>query len=234
VNQFFTHIADGGQGDTWQTDFLLANTTTGDVTASLVFHLDNPGVALPISIPNLGTVPRVDNIIIPLNGSVLLRTGGSPLTPLVTGWAEIDSAVPIMGQAVFRRHAPDGNYYEAAVPLTVAVSSFTLPYDGTSYVNSAGGVVAPFVTGLALANPFQNSPAVVTCKAYDQNANPIGGNNLQLASLAGFQHTSFVVQNTIPSLGRNSGVLVCSSTQPIGILDLRFFGTYALTSMPIW
>jgi len=34
VGQFFAHIADGGQGDTWQTDFLLVNPSTS--TADLV------------------------------------------------------------------------------------------------------------------------------------------------------------------------------------------------------
>jgi len=233
VSQFVTHLADGGLGDTWQTDILLANTATSPVVVSLVFHLDGSATLLPIATANLGPVSSIDNFVIPPNVSLLIRTGGSPATPLETGWAEIDSAAPINAQAIFRRHALDGNYYEGAVPVVAAVSSFTLPYDDTAYANPAGSVVANFVTGIALTNPNPTSQALVTCSAFDQNANSFG-TNLQFASLAGFQHTSFVLTSTLQALGSNRGILVCNSSLPVGVLDLRFFGNYALSSMPIW
>jgi len=162
---------------------------------------------------------------------VLIRTEGSPATPLGTGWAEIDSEAPIKGQAIFRRHALDGKYYEGAVPMVAAVSSFTLPYDGTLFTDPSGSPVADFVTAIALANPNPTSAAVVTCSAYDQGANSLAS-DIQLAALTAFQHTSLVLQSALAALGTNRGVLVCNSTQPIGVLDLRAFGDYAISSMP--
>jgi len=232
VTQFFPHLADGGTSDTWQTEFLLINENATTVNASLVFHMDLPATALPIGVPALGKVSQTGKVAIPPNGSVLFRTSGLSSSPLVEGWAEIQSSLALSGQALFRRHAPDGNYYEGAVPLvSSAPTSFEIPFDGTSYTTASGGAVA-FLTGVAFANPNSGASATVSCSAYDASGDLLGA-NLLLTQVPAFGHTAMSLESTLPVLGTNRGLLACNSTQPVGVLGLRFFGAFALSSVPI-
>jgi hypothetical protein len=232
VSQFFPHLADGGSKDTWQTEFLLINENASPVNASLVFHMDLPATALPIAVPALGVVSQTGKVTIPPNGSYLFRTSGLSSSSLVVGWAEIQSSLALSGQALFRRHAPDGNYYEGAVPLvSSAPTSFQIPFDGTSYTTASGGSVA-FLTGVAFANPNSGASTTVSCSAYDANGDLLGA-NLPLTQVPAFGHTQMVLENALPVLGTNRGLLACNSTQLVGLLGLRFFGAYALSSVPI-
>lgn len=234
VSQFFPHFADGGIGDTWQTEFLLINETSSTVNAALVFHMDSPATALPIGVPALGNVSQTPSVAIGPNGSMLYRTTGSGSSNLVTGWAEIQSTQPLSGQALFRRHAADGNYYEGSVPLLSSpVTQFEMAFDGTSYTVANGSSVQ-FVTGLAITNPSSGATAQVTCSAYGSDGTPLA-QNLQMPAqaLPAFGHTALQLQPSFPALGANRGLLVCQATNPVGVLGLRFFGLYALSSLPI-
>ena len=223
--QLFPHFANGGE---WQTEFLLTNETGSRVTAQILFHLDGGAQGLPIA--GLGTTAEIDGIGIPANGSVLYRTTGLASSPLTSGWAELLSSAPLTGLAVFRRHAGDGKYYEGAVPLVTPSRGFSIPFDGTSFTEGT-----PFYSGLAIANANSAAAAAVTCSAYRADGALLGA-GLQLASLAPSAHTSAIVQWSPPTqsvLGTERGLLVCTSTAEIGVLGLRAFGTYAITSLPV-
>src|SRR5262249_23487817 len=62
------------------------------------------------------------------------------------------------------------------------------------------------------------------------------GSNLALASLQASSHTAAVLQQSgavSNAIGARRGILVCNSTAAIGVLGLRFFGIYALSSLPV-
>jgi hypothetical protein len=235
VTQLFPHIVDGFlAGEVWQTDILLINTTPSALTVELKIHLDANSSAPATALNIIGQGPVVDipNITIQPNGSVFYRTAGSSSSsvPFASGWAEVISNVPIGGQALFRRHAIDGKYYEGSVPLANPTRNFTLPFDGSSYTDGT-----PFVTGLAIVNTDSASNALVNCTAEGGNITLLGS-NVQISNLAPLSHTAFVLQSTNPVaavLGTSRGILICNSTTAVGVLGLRFFGAAALSSLPI-
>jgi hypothetical protein len=223
--QLFPHIADGGE---WQTEFLLTNETAAAVTGRLLFHLDGGVQGLPIV--GLGTVPEIGGIAIPAHGSVLYRTTGLVSSPVTSGWAELMFSAPLTGQALFRRHAGDGKYYEGAVPLVVPSRAFTIPFDGTPFTDGT-----PIYSGLAVANANSTATATVTCSAYRDDGVQLGS-GLQIASLAASSHTSAILQWSPPTqsvLGTGRGLLICTSTAEIGVLGLRAFGNFAIASLPV-
>jgi hypothetical protein len=224
ATQVFPHYADGGE---WQTEFLLLNPNSTPVTAEMRFHQDGGG---NLSIEGQGAVPGIPNIIIPANGSAFYRTTGFAAANTVSGWVEVLSPRPLNGTALFRRHPDDGKYYEGSIPLTTPANGFIVPFDGSTF--NTGSLT---VTALALANPNSAAGAQVTCSAYDLNGSLLG-TGLQIASLAGFGHTGLQLQASDPektAIGNKRGTLVCNSTSPIGVLGLRFFGTAALSSLPV-
>jgi hypothetical protein len=229
VTQLFPHIADGNE---WQTDFLLINPTPSAVTVQMKFHLDNGVPTLPII--GLGPVAGISNITIPPLGSALYRTAGFSNGAIVSGWVEVTSAMPINGQALFRRHASDGKYYEGSVPLATPSQSFTLPFDGGTYPGNGAAPITTFYTGLALANPDASTSATVACSAYDPNGAVLG--NFQAVSVPALAHMAAELQATPPYMsviGTGRGILVCNSNVAVGVLGLRFFGIDALSSLPV-
>ncbi len=224
AQQLFPHLAEGGE---WQTEFLLTNDGAAPVTADLMFHLDGGNNFL--SIEGVGSVSKITNIQIPAHGSALYRTAGNASSASITGWAALLATGPLTGQAIFRRHAGDGKYYEGAIPMTAPTESFTVPFDGSSFFGT------PFYTGLAIANADSTKPATLTCSAYDSGGTLLGS-NLQLATLAASAHMATILEWSEPTqsvLGTARGLLVCNSSSAIGALGLRAYGAFAITSLPI-
>jgi hypothetical protein len=237
VTQMFPHITDGYDGSVWQSDFLLFNTNSAAVTVQLVFHLDNGVKGLSVIQPNgsNSSVAGISGIVIQPFGTAFYRTSGLAATnPVVTGWVEIDSTLPIQGQVVFRRNtAPTssiGNYYEVSVPLVAPAMTFTFPFDSTTYTPAS----APILTALAIANP-SDVQATLNCTAYNISGSALGA-TVQVASLAASTHTQEVLQLTAPldtQIQQGRGLITCTSSAPMGILGLRAFGAHALSELPI-
>jgi hypothetical protein len=181
------------------------------------------------------SVASISGITIQPFGSAVYRTSGSAATPLVTGWVEVDSTLPVQGQVVFRRNtdptAALGNYYEVSVPLVAPANTFTFPFDGTTY--TAAG--AQIYTALAIANA-SDSVAQLNCTGYNTNGTVLGA-TVQVASLAALAHEQELLQSTTTPIGtliqQGRGILTCTSTAPVGILGLRAFGDHALSELPI-
>jgi hypothetical protein len=233
VTQVFAHITDGNDGSVWQADFLLFNNNSAAVTAQMIFHLDN-GVQ-NLAIQDSGAVPGINGITIQPFGSAIYRTTGLAATkPVVTGWVEVISSLPLQGQVVLRRNTSPtsalGNYYEVSVPLATPAMHFTFPFDGTTYTPAN----ARIYTALAIAN-VTNAQAVLSCAAYGPNGSTLGA-TVQVASLPALAHTQEVLQFSTPIdaiIDQSRGLLDCTSTQPMAILGLRAFGNNALSGLPI-
>jgi len=225
ASQLFPHLADG---DEWQTDFVLINTTACLASVDLLFHSDATGTLLfapTLPITSVGGVPGIRSISIPAGGSVQFRTLGARLTPLVTGWVEIVAPVRIDGQAIFRRHAIDGKTYEGSVPVTFPVSNFSVAYDGTTFEG------ATRFTAIALVNPDSANTAKVTCSDSITGKTLFSTNNVPPNI-----HAQGLF--TLDSTAR--GTAICNSTtpdglraQPVGALGLVALGLSAFSSLPI-
>jgi hypothetical protein len=237
VTQMFPHITDGFDGSVWQSDFLLFNNNSTAVTAQLIFHLDNgvKGLSVIQSNGTNSSVAGISGIVIQPFGSAFYRTSGLAATnPVVTGWVEIVSTLPIQGQVVFRRNtAPTsaiGNYYEVSVPLVAPATTFTFPFDSTIYTPASASIL----TALAIANP-SDVQATLNCTAYNTSGSTLGA-TVQVASLAASTHTQEVLQLTAPidsEIQQGRGLISCTSSAPMGILGLRAFGAHALSELPI-
>lgn len=214
--QVFPHVA---ADTTWQTDFLILNTSNAAVSYTLVFHPDS-GSAIPIA--GVGAVSQVSGTV-PVNGTAFYT---SAATADSDGWAELDSPAPLTGVAVFRETSD-----QTSVLLGAPATSFTVPFDSTAPPNAPS---TPYVDGLAIANTDPTNPASITCSAYDSNGTPLGG-LLSGLSVPAAAHTAFLLQSTPPftALPANTrGQLVCKSTTTVSAVELRALGDQ-VSIMPV-
>jgi hypothetical protein len=227
VSQLFPHLVDQNE---WQTDLKLINPSACLVSGTLVFHLD--GGIPSVKIAGQGAVSSIP-FEIPAGGSVTYRTVGFSKDPeFVQGWVEIVAPVQLSGQAVFRRQLANGKPYEASVPVTTPVPSFSLTYDSTQYDTSSPD---RFITALAIVNPDSQPNrtivAKVSCSFINSNsATP--GVAVPLPSvltLAAFEHLG-----VLPAfVGR--GVATCTTGNPdqyVAVLGLNFLGVSGFSAIP--
>jgi hypothetical protein len=160
----FPHWAEG-QG--WETDFVLVNTSGQSVDGIISFSEVEGIVRLPL------------NYQIPPRGSQRLRVGDSG-GPTRVGFARLS---PVTGPtpsgiAVFRLNSPEGLITEAGVQAVPEV------FGSLGYAE----VSAAVRTALALANP-SSVPASVTVDLTDRNGTPLAQTTLLMPPLghyAGF------------------------------------------------
>lgn len=235
ASQVFAHIADGNdKASTWRTDFVLTNPTGCDVTMDLIFHMDpDTGGVVPLVQLEGYTDPvsKVQNIAIPARGSVRYRTTGLSSNLLIVGWAEVNSPVPLGGQAVYYRLAPDKTIYTAAVPVVPPTSQFTLTYDGTQF----GATLTQ--TGIAIVNTDSINAVSVACTYVSTTSDGVTttssfpiDSSTGFRILNGFVHTA----NTLSNLAMGTrGLLTCSGTQPVAPIGLVFLGPLGFSTISI-
>jgi streptogramin lyase len=226
------HIATGGA---WSTVITLVNNSSSAAPLTVTFRNDDgSALSLPVTTTNQGatqtaTSSSVTATISP-HATLLLTTG--QLASTVVGWADVSSSGPVSGYAIFRQIPQSGPASEGTVPLQIQFpTTFILPYDNT------GG----FVTGFAVAN-LSTSSATVTAVILDDNGNQL--NQLDIFTIPGSGHTSFLLPTKFPTTAGKRGVISFVSSDmvlPSGVvqgaagiagLGLRFspFGTF--TSVP--
>lgn len=214
--QVFPHVA----ADTsWQTDFVILNTSDSPVAFTLKLHPDS-GTTIPIA--GVGSVSEISGTA-PAHGTAFYTTD---TTVDSDGWAELDSATALSGVAVFRETND-----QTSVLLSAPGTTLTIPYDSTAPPNSPS---TPYVNGVAIANADPVNAAQLTCQAYDSNGNAIGG-SLTGPSVPPSGHIAFVLQQTAPftSLPANTrGQIVCNSTAKASAVVLRALGAQVST-MPV-
>lgn len=213
--QVFPHVA---ADSLWQTDFVILNTSSAPVAFALKLHPDK-GNTVPIA--GGGAVSQVTGTV-PANGTAFYTTD---TTVDSDGWAELDSAAPLNGVAVFRE-AND----QTSVLLSTPSTTFAIPFDSTAPPNAPS---TAYVDGVAIANNNSNA-AAISCQAYDGSGNTLGG-SLTGLTVPAEGHTSFLLQQTAPfaSLPSNTrGQLICNSTSAVSAVELRALGSQVST-MPV-
>ena len=215
-----SHIAAGGA---WTTVITLVNTSSAAAPVTVAFHNDDgSALTMPVTTTNQGatqtaTTSSVNATINP--HAPLLISMGDQVASTVVGWADVTSAGPLGGFAIFRQTPLTGSPAEGTVSVQSQYpTAVTLPYDNT----------AGFVMGVALAN-LSTSLATVAVTMWDDSGNQLGTQNL---TIAGSGHTSFVLPTEFPLTAGKLGTVKFQSGGGLAGLGLRFspFGTF--TSVP--
>ena len=173
-----------------------------------------------VSIPVLGQ-PTVDSrytVPVPIGGAVTLQTNG--VNP-VAGWAEIQvqSGERVGGTAVFRQRVAGRDDQEAAVPVSLQLSTNQIvPFDN----------VNGFATAVAVTNPSDTS-IQANLEFRDENGIIIQSGIVQ--TISGRNEFSFSIPATFASTVNRRGVLqITSPGGGFSIIGLRFNPTGPFTS----
>ncbi len=185
--------------------------------------IGDDGKPVSLQIQGVGTVARLSDVV-PAGGTKYYEAGRADF-PLIGGSATITYDSPVTVQALFRNHAPDGNYYEAAVPSSTGSNEFLILFDGTNF----GPTGVPTYTGLAIANLDTINSASVSCIARDSSGRTIA-NAVPVPSLSPSGHWANYL---FPALAGVRGTLDCTSNSSIAAIGLRFLGDNAFSSLPI-
>ncbi|MBI5282672.1 MAG: hypothetical protein HY858_13390 [Candidatus Solibacter usitatus] len=156
---------------------------------------------------------------IPAFGVVSFETLGLP-DQADSGWARVQSSLPVRGFAVYRQRQLSGRDQEASVPmLSERFSRFVLPFDQT------GGQAA----AMAVANGC-GPAAQVSAAAVDDEGRLLGSTSL--GSWPSLGHDAFLLSAALPvTAGRRGTVEFIGSPGCIAAVGLRFTSQGAFTSV---
>ena len=129
----------------------------------------------------------------------------------VSGWAKLNSGLPITGHALFTYISPKGVHSEVTIPLqSTGERKIATPFD-----NRNGNQ-----TGMALLNLSSARPDAVVLVFWDDNGSLLATSSIPLA---GSRHTSFMLAEKFPFTADRYGVVVVRaiSGQPILATALR-------------
>jgi hypothetical protein len=217
-NAALPHFAAGAQ---WTTGFYVINSGSKPAGFLIQFYGDTGSPALlPFDQSKIAALSDV----LPARG-LNYYEAGSAATDTVGGWAAISADASITIQGLFRQHAADGNYYEAAVPAISPGKHFRMPFDASAFAPTNSQIA----TGFAIANTDATNPASIACTAQDSSGSVIPDGVLvpQLSPLGHWADYQF------PALTGKRGTLDCVSSTPVAPLGLRFLGSYAFSSLVV-
>ena len=215
-----THVAFGGE---WTTDLVAIGSGTNASSFSVGFHGDS-GADVPLPFTGgLGNLSTLTDST-PAQG----RKDYAAANPALSdqgGWGLASADGSLAMQAVFRRHTPDGKYYEAAVPTSGGYSRFMVPFDATTFAPTG----AEMFTGFVIDNLNPSETAHVVCTARDQTGTIVPG-AVTIPSLGPLGHyTGFA----FPALAGKRGTFDCSADTLLSALALRAIGGDAFSTLPV-
>jgi hypothetical protein len=217
-------------GETWDTTFILTNTSALPAVAQVSFT-GTDGSPLDLDLRGLSSLeppPPASSVRETVKGhdSVFISTGGLR-RGLLTGWAEIASSGATSGTAIFRQKFAGRPFdFEAAVPTSLdAASSFYLPFD-----NTAPEPGLSFVTSMAIVNAAAES-TVVRAAFHGEDGSVIERGELELPARG---QRSFEIPLRFPATSGHRGVAEFSTLgTPITGIGLRFVSGASFTSIPV-
>jgi len=202
-------------GDSFVTDLYVVNSNNTAANFTISFY-DDTGTR----------VNAVTNITDSVGAhGVKFYELGSPMGPGAAGSATVTSDAGITVQALFRRLGSDFSYYEAAVPMSIGGTDFSIPFDATTFTGNGGQIF----TGVALANLDLTHPANVACTAQDSVGNTIP-NAVTVPPLTGRGHWANYL---FPLLVGKVGTLHCTSDSAVGAMGIRALGLNTISSLPV-
>jgi hypothetical protein len=219
--QVIPHIAVGGS---YTTEFVILNPTSAAGSISVSFFGDS-GRPMAVRLPDLNaTSSGFRNTSVPAGGSLVV-VAADPGGPAQSGSAVVNASSGLIVQARFRSKAADGNFYEAAVPLTQGGTRFGVPFDATTFTETGWQIY----TGLAITNLDSARSATIACTAKNDSGAMIA-NAVNVPALAPLGHWAGY---DFPSLVGKRGLLDCASNTTVAAIGLRFLGTSAFSSLTV-
>lgn len=220
-------ISQVASGGSWKTAITVLNPGSEPAEVRINFFADSGGtLTLPLTvIEATGSTTTAGSSLqrtIPPRGTLIVESEAAGSTILV-GWAEVRSAAPVAGFAIFRQKHGSGVDSEGTSPLeSAALQSYLQPMDNLS----------GFSTGIALVNLAPDEPASVTAVLYDERGQEFVRGSINLPPNG---HTSFSVTSLFPAAAGKRGFIEFRADRPAGImgLGLRFQPTLSFTSVPI-
>lgn len=220
-------ISQVASGGSWKTSITVLNPGSEPAAVRINFYADNGGtLTLPLTvIEGTGASTTAGSSLqrtIPPRGTLIVETEAAGSTILV-GWAEVRSATPVAGFAIFRQKHGSGVDSEGTSPLeSAALQTYLQPMDNLS----------GFSTGIALVNLAPDEPAGITAILYDERGQEFVRGAINLPPNG---HTSFSVTDLFPAAAGKRGFIEFRADRPAGImgLGLRFQPTLSFTSVPI-
>lgn len=219
-----SQVASGGG---WKTSITLLNPGAEAALVRVNFYGDNGAVlTLPLTViesavASTATAASVQRTI-PPRGTLIVESEAAG-SDILVGWAEVRSATPVAGFAIFRQKHGSGVDSEGTAPLeSAALQNYLQPMDNLS----------GFSTGIALVNLAPDEAASVTAILYDERGQEFGRGSVNLPPNG---HTAFSVPDLFPAAAGRRGFIEFRADRPAGImgLGLRFQPTLSFTSIPI-
>jgi hypothetical protein len=220
-------FVDGGG---WKTSIVLVNLDTQVANFQLLVINDNSSIiSVPVTADGgasfAGSPPMLSGTI-PVGGSFTISSAGTA-AQLTQGWALLDSAQRVAGQAVFRRASPGLPDIEAVVPFSSIFDvRQVLPFDNT----------AGFVQGVALTNPATSS-VTVTLTFRSTSGTQLAQTTISMQPGA---HTAFLLSQNYPQTANQRGLMEVTSPGGtigtvtgigVGVLGLRGNPSGGLTTI---
>jgi hypothetical protein len=195
VISYFPQLADGGPASQqWVTSLTFVNPHR-TLTAYGAVHLNgNDGNPLAL---DFGSGPQSTfNFSVPPQGSAQFTSTGAS-SSIVTGWAVVDSSLPLEGVVQFRVSVGGTPVQAVSALSTPASQQFRSP--------------ATPSTGVAVAN-VNSAPINISIAVLDSKGSIVGTSSLTLGALA---HQSFNISQMFPSLAATfRGSILLNSQTP--------------------
>lgn len=207
--RFFPQIGDGVSGNIrFRSNIVLTN--AGAATGVDLRFFDTQGNPLEIELQGIGRASRFE---LALGRGRTLNLISSGESPLEVGYASLSAPGHVNATAVFMRSEADSGVvqYEAGVPLSLPMGSFSLPVDTLDAKD----------TGLAMVAPKGGEATLLHLGLYDESFQLLGEREITLE--AG-HHLARFVGELFPSVALAAemrGTLTVSSQRPVPAVALR-------------
>lgn len=221
VSGVIPHFAAGGG---YSTGIFIINKTAVASPFTVSFFNDaGTAIAVPVSGVSAPALTVTDTVA--ALGTTYFELGDIASATLLSGSATIQATSNLVFQALFRRKAASGTFYEATVSSATGTFAFETGFDATTFATNG----AQIYTGLAIANLDTSSTATVTCVARD-NTGTLIANGITIPVIRPSGHWADYV---FPALLTKRGTLDCTSTARVGVTALRFLGAEAVSTLPV-
>jgi hypothetical protein len=217
-------IADGpipGFG-TFQTTIIVTNSSSSTAQGELSLFDSNGD---PVIIPLNGTLAREHDFSIPPYSSSTWVSSGTS-NPVVVGYANVESNVPVSGTAVFRLTSPSGEIVAEA-----GVGSDRGKVDVVAAVQKV--VEDGFDSGIAAVN-VSDSQADSEVLLYDSAGQLVDINTTVLDLPAG-EHTAKFLTDIFPQVAEEdfNGSIQVVSDLPLAVVIMRTANGVVVSSLPV-
>lgn len=216
--QVIPQVADGGN---WSTTIVLTNTTTANLTGSLVFRTSLAGAGGATAAWNLAFLENAStsSFSIPAGSTIFMQTPGTA-ADVAQGYAALTADAGVEGYAIFTSRA-GGKAQDGTAPAVSGSGRLLVPFD-----NASG-----LVTALAIVNPNGGAQSVsVNLRNADGSTSAGAGIDLPAQG-----HIAVVMPTLFPETAGKRGLAefyVSSGT--IAFIALRFSGSGAFASAPAY